>query len=215
MPQQLSDLPYAHLLQPHRGPLSRDARYDTAHFDGGTYEEEQANGATFLECAFSSVSFTGVRLRQARFNEVWVEGSRWVATDLAESEWQDATVQGGLLAGVAAYGSQVRRVTFRQCKVEAVNLRSAVLREVVFQDCQLKDVDFGGAKLTDVSFPGSSLEEVRFGGAVSKNVDLRGATRLGLPDGHEGLRGAVISSPQLFELAPQFALALGVVVKDR
>ena len=28
VPQQLADLPYAHLLQPHRGPLSRDARYD-------------------------------------------------------------------------------------------------------------------------------------------------------------------------------------------
>lgn len=215
MTEQLADLPYAHLLQSHRGPLSRDARYDTVHFDGGQYDGAQAGGAVFLECAFTGVSITEARLRQARFNEVWLDGCRWVATDLAESEWQDATVQAGLLAGISAYGAQLRRLTVRGCKVEAVNLRGAVLREVVFEDCQLRDVDFGGAKLTEVSFPGSSLEEVRFGGAVLKKVDLRGATRLGLPDGHEGLRGAVISSAQLFDLAPQFAQALGVQVKDR
>ncbi|MDH6135163.1 uncharacterized protein YjbI with pentapeptide repeats [Kitasatospora sp. MAA4] len=214
MAQQLADLPYAHLLQPHAGPLRRDARYDTAHFEGVAYEGVEAGGATFMECAFTGVSLTEARLRKARFNEVWVDACRWVATDLAETEWQDATVQAGLLAGISAYGSQLRRLTIRQCKLEAVNLRSAVLRDVVFEDCQLRDVDFGGAKLTDVSFPGSSLEEVRFGGATLKKVDLRGATRLGLPDGHEGLRGAVISSLQLLELAPQFAQALGVQVKD-
>ncbi|WP_035793628.1 pentapeptide repeat-containing protein [Kitasatospora mediocidica] len=214
MAQQLDDLPYAHLLQPHRGPLRRDARYDTTHFEGEAYEGVEAGGATFMECAFTGVSLTEARLRKARFNEVWVDACRWVATDLAETEWQDATVQAGLLAGISAYGSQLRRLTIRQCKLEAVNLRAAVLRDVVFEDCQLRDVDFGGAKLTDVSFPGSSLEEVRFGGATLKKVDLRGATRLGLPDGHEGLRGAVISSLQLLELAPQFAQALGVQVKD-
>ncbi|WP_344442968.1 pentapeptide repeat-containing protein [Kitasatospora nipponensis] len=144
-----------------------------------------------------------------------MEQCRWVATDLAESEWQDVTVVAGLFAGISAFGSQLRRLTLRQCKLESVNLRAAVLRDVVFEDCQLRDVDFGsGAKLTGVSFPGSSLEEVRFGGSRLERTDLRGATRLGLPDGHEGLRGAVISSPQLFELAPQFAHALGVVVQD-
>ncbi|MFI9273691.1 pentapeptide repeat-containing protein [Kitasatospora sp. NPDC052896] len=214
MPRELADLPFAHLLQPHSGPWRRDERYDTAHFDGGTYQGVQAGGASFLECAFTGVSVLEARLRQARFTEVWLDACRWVATDLAESEWQDATVRGGLFAGIAGYSAQLRRLVLRQCKLESVNLRSAVLREVVFEDCQLTDVDFGGAKLTEVSFPGSSLQQVRFGGAKLTKVDLRGATRLDLPDGHEGLRGALISSVQLFELAPQFAQALGVVVKD-
>jgi len=214
VPEQLADLPYGHLLQPHTGPLRRDERYDTVHFDGGVHTEA-ANGASFLECAFTGVELSGAKLRQARFNEVWVQGSRWVAVELPESEWQDAALLGTVLAGVSAYGAALRRVVLRQCKLESVNLRGAVLRDVVFEDCLLRDVDLGGAKLTEVSFPGSTLEEVRLGGAELRQVDLRGAVRLGLPDGHQGLRGALISSSQLLELAPQFAQALGITVKDR
>jgi uncharacterized protein YjbI with pentapeptide repeats len=210
----LADLPYAHLLQPHSGPLRPDDRYDTVHFDGLALDGARAGGAGFLECAFTGVTISESGLRRARFTEVWLEQCRLVATDLAESEWQDATVLSGLFAGISAYSAQLRRLTLRQCKLEAVNLRSAVLRDVVFEDCQLRDVDFGSARLTGVSFPGSSLEQVRFGGARLERTDLRGATRLELPDGHEGLRGAVISSAQLVELAPQFAQALGVTVKD-
>ncbi|MFI6446211.1 pentapeptide repeat-containing protein [Kitasatospora sp. NPDC050543] len=215
VPDQLGDLPYAHLLTPHTGRLRSDERYDTALFDGGEYTDEAAGGATFLECAFSNVSLSGVRLRQGRFNEVWVQGSRLVACDLAESEWQDAAFLGGVLAGIAAHGSALRRVVFRQCKLESVNLRAATLRDVVFEDCVLRDVDFGDARLTEVTFLGSTLEEVRLRGARLSKTDLRGAVRLGLSDGHEGLRGALISSSQLFELAPQFAQALGITVKDR
>ncbi|GAA2241160.1 MULTISPECIES: pentapeptide repeat-containing protein [Kitasatospora] len=213
--EQLSDLPYGHLLRPHTGPLRGDERYDTVHFDGGCYQDQAAGGASFLECAFTGVEFSGVKFRQAGFNEVWVQGSRWVAVAVPESEWQDSELLGTVLAGVSAYGSALRRVVFRRCKLESVNLRGAVLRDVLFEDCLLRDVDFGEARLTDVSFPGSTLEEVRFGSAQLRQVDLRGAVRLGLADGPDGLRGALISTTQLFELAPQFAQALGITVKDR
>ncbi|MEV0531289.1 pentapeptide repeat-containing protein [Kitasatospora sp. NPDC050463] len=214
VPDRLTDLPYAHLLRPHTGPLRSDERYDTVHFDGGEYTDQSAAGATFLECAFTGVALSGVKLRRARFNEVWAQAGRWVGCDLSDTEWQDSAVTGGVLAGVAAHGSALRRTVLRGCKLEAVNLRGAVLRDVVFEDCLLRDVDFGEAKLTDVSFPGSTLEEVRLRGARLTGVDLRDAVRLGLPDGHQGLRGAIISSPQLLELAPQFAHALGITVKD-
>ncbi|GAA1977702.1 pentapeptide repeat-containing protein [Kitasatospora viridis] len=210
----LADQPYAHLLRPHDGPLRADERYDTVRLADRELDAPQAAGAAFLECALTDLTVSQGRLRRARFTECWVERTRWVATDLAETEWQDTTVTGSLLAGVAAYGSQLRRLTLRQCKVQAVNLRGAVLRDVVFEDCQLVDVDFSEARLTGVSFPGSSLEEVRFGRARQQRTDLRGATRLQLPDGHEGLSGALISSAQLIELAPQFARALGVEVRD-
>ncbi|WP_282205768.1 pentapeptide repeat-containing protein [Kitasatospora fiedleri] len=210
---RLEDLPYAHLLRRHTGPLRPDARYDTAHFDGLALTG-QFGGAHFLECAFTGVRIEESRLRRAGFNEVWVHGGRLVGVDLAESEWQDTEVESTVLAGVSAYSSAVRRTVFRQCKLEAVNLRGAVLRDVVFEDCLLRDVDLADARLTGVSFPGSTLEEVRLRGAALKNTDLRTAVRLGLPDGHLGLRGAVISTTQLLDLAPQFAQALGIAVKD-
>ncbi len=210
---RLEDLPYAHLLQRHTGPLRPDARYDTVHFDELALTG-QFGGAHFLECAFTGVRIEEARLRRAGFNEVWVQGARLVGVDLAESEWQDAEVEGSVLAGVSAYGSAVRRTVFRQCKLEAVNLRGAVLRDVVFEDCLLRDVDLSDAKLTGVSFPGSTLDETRLRGATLKDADLRGAVSLGLPDGHLGLRGAILSTHQLLDLAPQFAQALGISVKD-
>ena len=213
VPEQLADLPYAGLLVPHSGALRSDARYDTVHFDGAELTGG-ASGASFLECAFTGVELHGTGLRTARWNEVWLQGCRVVAADLAETEWQDAALLGSVLAGVSWYGSQVRRTVLRGCKLEAVNLRGAVLRDVVFEDCLLRDVDFGGARLTEVSVPGSTLEGVRFAGATMSRVDLRGAVRLGLPDGHLGLSGATLGTGQLFELAPQFAHALGITVKD-
>ncbi|WP_431678723.1 pentapeptide repeat-containing protein [Kitasatospora sp. KL5] len=213
VPEQLADLPYAELLSPHTGGLRSDVRYDTVHFDGGAYDG-RASGASFLECAFTGVELDGTGLRTARWNEVWLQGCRLVAADLAETEWQDASLLGSVLAGISWYGSQLRRVVLRGCKLEAVNLRGAVLRDVVFEDCLLRDVDLGEAKLTSVSVPGTTLDGVRFAGARMEKVDLRGAVRLGLPDGHLGLSGAVLNTGQLFELAPQFAHALGITVKD-
>ncbi|MEV4613939.1 pentapeptide repeat-containing protein [Kitasatospora sp. NPDC049258] len=212
-PDELDQLPYAHLLQPHTGPLRPDRRYDTVLFDG-LEQTGPAAGAGFLECAFTGAQFDGAKLRRSSFNEAWMHSSRLVATDFADSDWQDSALLGTVLAGVAWYGAALRRVVFRQCKLEAVNLRGATLRDVVFEDCLLRDVDFGEARMTDVAFPGSTLEEVRLGGAALTRTDLRGAVRLGLADGHLGLRGALISTHQLFELAPQFAQALGIVVKD-
>ncbi|RKE19191.1 pentapeptide repeat-containing protein [Streptomyces sp. TLI_171] len=210
---RLEDLPYAHLLQRHAGPLRADTRYDTVHFDDLALTG-QFGGASFLECAFTAVRAEEAKLRRAGFNEVWMHGGRLVGVDLAESEWQDSEVDSCVLAGVSAYSSAVRRTVFRQCKLESVNLRGAVLRDVVFEDCLLRDVDLADAKLTDVSFPGCTLDEVRLRGAALKNTDLRQAASLGLPDGHLGLRGAIISMNQLLDLAPQFALALGITVKD-
>lgn len=111
-PDQLTDLPYADLLRPHTGRLRSDERYDTTHFDGGEHTDESAAGAAFLECAFTGVALSGVKLRQARFNEVWVQAGRWVACDLSDTEWQDSAFVGGVLAGVAGYGSALRRVVF-------------------------------------------------------------------------------------------------------
>ncbi|MFJ8442986.1 pentapeptide repeat-containing protein [Kitasatospora griseola] len=210
---RLEDLPYAHLLQRHTGPLRADTRYDTVHFDDLDLTG-QLGGTQFLECAFTGIRAENARLRRAGFNEVWLHGGRLVGVDLAESEWQDTGIDSTVLAGISAYSSAIRRTVFRQCKLEAVNLRGATLRDVVFEDCLLRDVDLADAKLTDVTFPGSTLDDVRLRGATLKGVDLRRAASLNLPDGHQGLRGAIISTHQLLDLAPQFAQALGITVKE-
>lgn len=96
-----------------------------------------------------------------------------------------------------------------------MNLRSAALYDVAFEDCVLREVDFAEAKLDGVTFPGSRIERARFGRATLKKADLRGAVAIDLADGYESLRGAVISSSQLLDLAPALAQTLGITVLDR
>lgn len=213
-PRALADLPYARHLTPFDGVPGDEDDLDCVRLDGGRYDDLDAPALRITESALTSVSFTGGRLRRARFNEVWMHTVRFVATDLVETSWLDTEVVAGSLAGLELHGAQLHRVVFHQCKLDSVNLRATTLRDVVFVDCLLRDVDFAGAELTGVSFPGSTLGNARFSGARLKDVDLRTAARLEIGDGVESLRGATIGTPQLFDLAPLFAHALGVTVRD-
>lgn len=155
-PDEIADLPYADLLHPHSGPLAVEGDYDTVHFDRLAFEDDdRAEGARFLESAVTDCVFAGTHLRRARFNDLWISGTRLTGVSLAESDWLDSALVGCSLAGVEAFGSVLRRVTLRRCKLDSVNLRGAALHEVAFEDCVLRDVDFGEARLDGVTFPGS------------------------------------------------------------
>ncbi|WP_405654769.1 pentapeptide repeat-containing protein [Streptomyces sp. RK9] len=213
-PRSLADLPFAHRLEVFEGELGRDGDHESVHFDGGDFTDLDGGGSVFLECAFSSVAVEGGRYRRVRFTDVWTWQTRWVGTDLAETQWTDCEAGAGLLAGVELYGARLRRVVFHRCKFDSVNLRAAELRDVAFVDCLLRDVDFGGARLGGVTFPGTTLERVRFDNVTVDRADLSGAAALGIASGLDGLRGATISGIQLLELAPALADLAGLRVAD-
>ena len=123
------------------------------------------------------------------------------------------TLTGCALAGVQVFSASMRRVTFRDSKLDSVNFRGGTLTDVTFDNCLLRDTDFGGAKLLRVSFPGSTLSRADFTKVTCADVDLRGA-ELGITAGYESLRGATIDSIQLVTLAPLLAHHLGITVAD-
>jgi uncharacterized protein YjbI with pentapeptide repeats len=212
-PETLADLPYAATLSPHDGPLAPDTDYDGAHFDGLDLAAPRGAGSRFLECAFTRVTVQDGRFRLARFNDVWLSEARLTATELTETAWTDAILAGCVAAGVTADAAQLRRVTFRNCKLDGVNLRAATLIEVSFVDCLLRDVDFGAATLRRCTFPGTQLHAADFSHVTLEQVDLRGA-ELGLIITPGALRGATISPGQLAELAPLLAEQAGLVIAD-
>ncbi|MER5784933.1 pentapeptide repeat-containing protein [Streptomyces mobaraensis] len=213
-PRELTELPYAHRLEPFTGPMERGGGYESVHFDGSAFEDAQGGSSLFSEAAFSSAVFERGSLRRSRFDDVWLHTVRMVGTSLADTTWLDGEFTAGVLAGVEMHGAELRRVVFRQCKLDSVNLRGATLREVAFVDCLLREVDFGGATLTDVRFPGSTLDRARFERARLNKVDLRDAAALGITAGLGDLGGATISTPQLFDLAPALAQHIGLIVED-
>ena len=200
-------------LTPFEGDLEPDGDYEGLRFAEATFDEAAAGRCHFLDCSFVGVSFGGSRLRKSRFTGVTLREVRFVATDLAETGWQDTTLTGCALAGVQAYSAVLRRAVFRDGKLDSVNFRGAVLTDVAFEDCVLRDVDFGGATLLRVSFAGCTLTEADFTKAACTEVDLRGA-RLGITAGYESLRGVTIDSVQLVALAPYLARHLGITVAD-
>jgi uncharacterized protein YjbI with pentapeptide repeats len=210
-PPELADLPFAAALTSHSGGLAADGEYDTVQFSDLTFDQPSAGNAKFLECAFTQVSFQGGQLRRSRFSDVWFHYVRLTGVDLAETSWLDATIIRGAAAGVSASAAQLRRVAFHGCKLDSVNFRGARLTEVSFDECLLRHVDFSGAELTKTAFTRSRLNECDFTQVTLDKVDLRG-TELGITISPESLRGAIITTAQLLDIAPLIAENLGIIV---
>ena len=210
---ELADLPFAAALRPGPGNLAPAEDYDSAHFDQLDLAGPDASGSRFLDCAFTRMSVQDGRLRRARFADVWLRDVRLISTTLAETSWVDAAVIGSVAAGVEAFGTQLRRVSLRGCKLDSVNFREAALVDVTFDNCVLRDVDFAGATLTRTAFRGSQLITTNFARVTLDQVDLRGA-ELGITIDPECLRGAIVTSGQLAEIAPLLAESIGLIVTD-
>jgi uncharacterized protein YjbI with pentapeptide repeats len=211
--QDVADLPFAATLAPHAGGLAPGTEYDGLHFDQLSLDEPRAASSRFIECAFTRVSLQGGRLQRARFTDVLLRDVRLIATGLAETRWTDAAVVASMAAGAELFGAELRRVTFRGCKLDSVNFRGAGLTEVTFEDCDLRDVDFAGATLTRTAFPNSRLTKTDLTRVTMDATDLRGA-ELGLIIDSTSLRGAIISTAQLVTLAPVLAETMGITVSD-
>jgi uncharacterized protein YjbI with pentapeptide repeats len=138
---------------------------------------------------------------------------RVTAADLAETQWADSTVAGGVLAGVQAFDTRLEGTVFAGCKLDSVNFREARLTGVTFTDCLLRDVDFAGATMRRTVFTRCQLTRADFTRTTLEKVDLRGS-ELSLIVDASPLRGAIISSGQLAAIAPALAEGLGIVVDD-
>ncbi|QIS18094.1 pentapeptide repeat-containing protein [Nocardia terpenica] len=214
MPRDLADLPFARYLTAFDAELESDMDYESVHLDNAVFDDADVRGVRFVESAFTGVSFTGGTLRHGRFDDAWLRGVRFIGTNLGQSSWLNSEFVDSALSGVELVGGLIRRTRFEGCKFESVNFRTAQLRDVSFVDCVLRDTDFSEATLTRVTFPGSRLDGVTLHGSTLDAVDLRGAATLDLTAGIDSLRGAIVGTVQLLDLAPAFARAAGIIVRD-
>jgi uncharacterized protein YjbI with pentapeptide repeats len=193
--------------------LVPDESYEKVTFAGTQFDTPAAGNCHFLECTFDHCSFGQNKILRSRFTDCVLREVRFIAVDAAETAWQDSTLTGCALAGMQAYSAQLRRVCFRNCKLDSVNFRTSALIDVRFEDCLLRDVDFGSATLKRVRFPGCTLTGADFTKVTCTDVDLRGAG-LGISRGFGALNGARIDTVQLVALAPLLAEHLGIKVSD-
>lgn len=214
MSRALADLPYSQRLEPFDGDPDRDGDYDNVQLSDRLLDEPDCRASRFTESVLTDLTVTHGSFAHARFADVWLRGVRWVGTSLAQTDWQDAELIDSAFSGAEIVNSGLRRVRFEGCKFESVNFRGSNLREIDFVDCVLRDVDFADAALRKVTFAGSTLLRLALDRARLQEVDLRGAVTVDITGGLDALRGATINISQLMDLAPAFARAAGIIVRD-
>jgi uncharacterized protein YjbI with pentapeptide repeats len=100
----------------------------------------------------------------------------------------------------------------RESKLGFLDLAGAHLEDVIFEGCEIGGLDVRSARLHAVAFIDCTIDELNVAGAALAKVDLSGARMRSLV-GVESLRGAIVSSEQLVDLAPILAAQLGLEVR--
>jgi uncharacterized protein YjbI with pentapeptide repeats len=171
-----------------------------------------ANSGRFARAHLKQVELQGSRLPAVRLIDVLAERIDASNGDWGHAELNRVIFEGCRLTGLSLAESQIREVTFRDCKLDYANFRFSSLEYVSFEDCVLHRADFRGAKIRATRFS-SQLGETDFSEADLTDVDLRGC-ELGIVAEVTGLRGAIVDSVQLMELAGPLAQAVGIRVED-
>lgn len=166
-------------------------RLGSSRVDGATARSWRAPGALF-----SGSVLTGLDVLT-----LTADGSGWRQVELLESR----------VGSLELFGSTLRSVHFIGCRIGYANLRDTHLTDVAFTDCVIDDLDLMRATATRVALTGTRLRRLELTGAKLADFDLRGA-QLAEVSGIEGLRGAIISTEQLVDLAPILAARLGIIV---
>ncbi|MDX3386656.1 pentapeptide repeat-containing protein [Streptomyces niveiscabiei] len=196
------------------GEVEPDGDYDGVELKELDLAGQDGAGSTFMDCALTGCALDETRLRNARFLDSRLTAPRGVGTDLADATLRDVEVTDARLGGTQMFGSVLERVVVRGGKIDCLNLRQARLKDVVFENCVLVEPDFAGARMERVEFVDCALKGADFSAATLSDVDLRGAVELGITAGVDRLRGAVISTAQLLDLAPVLAGELGIRVEE-
>jgi uncharacterized protein YjbI with pentapeptide repeats len=172
-----------------------------------------ATGARFDNVYLSGDFMNGAYLPKLQALDVIWDSCSLVAANFEEASIERCELTNCRADGILYVEAELQKVRFTSCRLVLGNFRSAVIKNVVFEDCDLSEADFYGATLENVWFENCSLQQVNFTNVKGKNIDLRSSECRDI-SGIASLSGAVISSQQLIELAPEFAAALKIRVAD-
>jgi uncharacterized protein YjbI with pentapeptide repeats len=129
----------------------------------------------------------------------------------ARSSWHRVRVDSGRIGSADLAASRIDGLELVGMKLGFVNLRGATVADLLVRDCTIDELDLGGATLSRVAFEGCRIATIAGVADRVEHLDLRGAS-LERVDPVEGIRGATISSDQVYDLAPLLAAAAGLRV---
>lgn len=188
-----------------------------------TLEDVLLESASFRDLDASSVRMERAHLKDLDLGDAKLRAIRLVDAiaeriDAANGDWGGGQLrrvcfQDSRLIGLNLSEAQIEEVSFKGCKLDYVNFRHSKIEHVSFEDCGLRAADFQGSMIEATRFSNCVLEEADFSKAELSSVDLRGSELL-LAGSVLTLRGAIIDSRQLIDVAPLLAHELGLIVED-
>lgn len=178
---------------------------------GGDVTGSDFRGASLVECVWEDARLTegdlsGLTVAESRLSRLNIPHLQ-----APRSGWRDVLLEHSRIGVAELYDSVLSGVKLASGKFDLINLRGAELRDVLIEDCTLAELDLTQGSAQRVALRGTRVETLVLTGLRAQHLDLTGA-EIGRIVGLEGLRGAVVSSQQLLELAPALAEHLGLEV---
>jgi len=130
-----------------------------------------------------------------------------------DSTWRDGHFAGMRVGAWLADGTEFIDVVLRDSKVDLLSLRGARITRLTIANCTIETLDVTEAQIADLTITGGAIGELVTANARMSNVEVS-ATELHLVSDPSYLRGLVISTTQLVDLAPVFAAHMGIAVKE-
>lgn len=159
----------------------------------GTATDADLRGATLMDVELNEVRVADLQARDANLRRVRISGGRIGTLNLT-----DARIDELELVGV---------------RIDYLTLAAAKAVDVRITDCQITALDLPGATLTRLAFTDSRSDEVDTRGLRAQDLDLRGLDALSFLD-VASLRGTTLTFRQVELLAPAFAAAAGIALRD-
>lgn len=195
------------------GDLGKNALIDDLRFTEFDGEPVALPHGRVLGCRFEDVACEVLDLQGTTMRESEVLRPSVVTVRAARGEWSDVRVRGGRIGVLEAYEASWSTVEITGVKASYLNLRAASLTDLTLTDCRIEELDLADARVERATLDGSQITRLTVQGATLEGFDLRGAAIEEIV-GIASLKGAIISSDQLIDLAPALARAVGLAVEN-
>jgi uncharacterized protein YjbI with pentapeptide repeats len=169
--------------------------------------------ATVKESVLAGVDLSGRRLGGFRAVDVRFESCDLAGTVLEGASLTRVSFVRCRMTGTVLSGAQLQDVQLLDCSANMLALRMAQASRVLLTGSSLREADLYEAVLESTRIEHCDLSSADVSGVTAPGLDLRGSTLDALV-GLSSLRGAVISTEQLFGIAHALAGELGLVVSD-
>ena len=165
------------------------------------------------ESAVTGVRFTGAQFEELSLTDVIFEDCEFSGAAMMEANLVRVEFRRCRMVGLVASGLKARDISFDECRLDDANFRMSSFERSQFRGGDLGNADFSEASLSQVQLAGVRLGRCQFNRVKLDRVSFFGS-QLEEIQGAEYLRGAVISSEQLLNLAIPLTAALGIQVQD-